>query len=406
MKFNKILIYGIVLAAIVFAVLLAMRTDPILVDVEPVHRAGMEVSLSEIGRTRIKQKYIVSAPVAGRLRRIRLREGDKVNSSITTVASIESSDPALLDARTHAQSIARVSVAETAVKRSETQLEQAKIEFQRAEADYQRAQSLKETQAISLQEFDSIQARYYTSRQVIRTAEFDWEISRYELQTARAAVQHSQVVSSTDLPIESATPAIENFDLVAPIDGVVLRLFQESSTIVTPGMPIMEIGQPNDLEVVVDFLSTDVVKILPGAQVYIEHWGGDVALPAVVRRIEPSAFEKISALGIEEQRVNVIIEFENGSHQQTPIGDGYRIEARVVIWQDENVLQVPINALFRDQGNWAVFRAINGRAILTPIQIGQRNNQYAEVLSGLSEQDLVIAFPSDQIRDHSPIRQK
>lgn len=403
---NKIrwLIGSITGLATIGLALLLFRPEPIPIEVGKVTRGSITVTVNEDGRTRIKDKYIVSSPVGGRLRRLIHREGDPVSCSQTILASIEPGDPSLLDARAFAEATARVSAAQAAIERAQTRLEQAIVETDRAEKDYQRGQNLVASSSLSQKELDALQAAYYTSLHSRRSADFERDIARYELQMAEAALLHVRQDQTSDAP----PTAIDHFNVLAPIDGVILRVFQESATIVTPGTPIVEVGDPRDLEVIVDVRSEDATKIIPGATVFLEQWGGDSSLSGIVSRIEPSAFEKISALGIEEQRVNVIIDFENEIHQTTNLGDGYRVEARVVVWQAEETLRIPVGALFRHQNQWAAYRYRQGsyqqgRAELVTLQLGPRDDQFAQVLDGLSESDQVILHPSDKISDQSRV---
>ncbi|HMO15488.1 MAG TPA: HlyD family efflux transporter periplasmic adaptor subunit [Pirellulaceae bacterium] len=399
MKRFKYIFGLLVVIALGLAIIIAWQPRSVAVDLVAIDSGSIEVTVNEDGKTRIKEKYVISAPVGGRLRRVLLREGDSVICSETLIASIQPGDPVLLDARTLSEARARVAAAETSVERAATRLEQANIELERTEKEFERMKLLRRTNAVSEKNFELAQADYNSSLQTKRACEFDQEIAIYESQMAKAALLHVQSDSGT----ESSDVPLEHFEILSPIDGVILKVFLESSTIVTPGTPIVEVGDPKDLEVVADVLSTDAVKIQPGATVYLEQWGQHQVLPGVVRLVEPSAFEKISALGVEEQRVNVIIDFKDDSNRQTSLGDGYRIEARIVIARVDQVLRVPVGALFREQDEWAVFRWSNGRAELVPVTLGQRNDQFAEVISGLSLGDSVVLHPSDKISHDAPI---
>jgi len=402
MKKTRVLFGLLVGLTVVLLLWLAFRADPIPVELSEVTRGPITVTVNEDGRTRIKDKYIVYSPVGGRLRRLLLREGDSVSLSQTILASIEPSDPSLLDVRAFAEARARVAAAEAALERALTRLEQAIVETERAEKDYQRGQTLVASNSLSQRELETLQATYYTSLHARRSADFERDIAQYELQMAQAALLHVRQDQNHDSP----PTAIDHFNVLAPSDGVILKVFQESSTIVTPGMPIVEVGDPQDLEVVVDVRSEHATRIIPGATVFLEQWGGDERLTGLVSRIEPSAFEKISALGIEEQRVNVIIDFENQIHQSTNLGDGYRVEARIVIWHDDQALRVPVGALFRHQNEWATFRLNQGRAELVTVQLGARDDQFAQVINGLKEGDRVIVHPSDKISNDTRVAQR
>ena len=226
----------------------------------------------------------------------------------------------------------------------------------------------------------------------METAKASLRVREFELQTARAALLD---------PGSGRKNSDDDhccFTVYAPVSGTILRVFQESEAVVTAGAPLVEIGDPADLEIVVDLLSTDAVKVSPGDGVLIEGWGGE-KLRGRVRRIEPFAFTKVSALGIEEQRVNVIVDFTDPPETWKRLGHGYRIIARIILWRGEDVLQVPLSALFRENGEWALFKAVDGRARLTPVSVGHMNSFNAEILSGVGAGDAIILHPSDRVRD-------
>ena len=399
MKWVRRLVGLLILAVIVAGGYLAFRPQPLAVDLAEVIRGDLEVSVEEDGKTKIREKYVVATPVGGRLERIKLREGDAVLGNQTVLASIRPSAPDLLDARSMAEIQARVLAARASVERAKTRSDQAKIELDHAEQELRRSSTLIESRAISQSEFDKTQADFRTRSQIFRSAEFDKEIAIFELKLNQAALVHVMPdVSNEELNADRR----DNFDIQSPIDGLVLRVLQESSTIVSSGTPIVEIGDLRDLEVVVDVLSTDAVKIKTGTRVYLEHWGGDRFLMGTVRFVEPSAFEKISALGVEEQRVNVIVDFEEDG-AAAGLGDGYRVEARMVVELQEDVIKVPTSALFRDGNDWAVFIQDDGVAARTIVKIGARNGAYAQVIDGLDEGQRVVMHPSDTLVDGSLI---
>ncbi len=400
MKWARRSIWLLLLAALVAGAVYTFQPSPVPVDVAMVVRGPLEVTIDEDGKTRIKEKYIVSTPVGGRLQRIELREGDPVQSGETILAMIQPSNPDLLDARSLAQAKARVRASEAAVNRAKSRCDKTKVERDQADKDLQRAQQLIESRAISPSEFEKTQAEFRSINELLRSAEFDKEIALFELDLARAALVHVQPDGPTGYSEESG-PIF--FEIRSPINGVVLRVLQESSTIVSPGTPIVELGDHRDLEIVVDVLSNDAVKISPGTQVRLEQWGGTTALRGTVRLIEPSAFEKVSALGVEEQRVNVIVDFDESSPQDAPLGDGYRVEARMVVWSADDVVKVPTSALFRDRNQWAAFVVENGRVVLTPVTIGHRNDREAEVVDGLATGDTVVLHPGDNLADGAQI---
>lgn len=385
--------------AVVGVIVYAFLPKPVDVDLAPVTRGPLQVTVDEDGKTRIKERYIVAAPLAGRLARITLDPGDEIASGKTLLASIEPPDPALLDARTVAEAEARVRAAEASLARADPAVEAARAELEYSETDLGRIRRLAERTAISAQERDAAELRHRRAVEEYRSATFAQEIARFELEQAQAALLRTNPHSGTNGPPQP-------FEIHSPIDGRVLRVIQESATVVTPGMELIELGDPSDLEMEIDVLSSDAVKIKPGYAVLVEQWGGNQPLRGVVRVVEPSGFTKISALGVEEQRVNVIVDFTDPHDHWSPLGDNYRVEAKIVIWESPDVLRVPTSALFRHGDSWAVFVHQRGRAVLRPVTIGQRNGLEAEVLDGLDENEQVIIHPSDRIRDGVAVRQR
>lgn len=389
------------LALVLFAILIlagivyAFLPKPIAIETAVVRRGPLQVTVDHEGRTRIKERYVVSAPLSGRLSRVELHPGDPIKAKETVLASIAPADPALLDPRARAEAEARVKAAEAAEHRALPDLERARAADQMARSDLERAQQLRGSGAISHQEFENAELKARTAAEELKSAEFALQIAAFELEQARA------VLNPGDHP-DSGT----HFEIRSPVNGEVLRVFQESESIVQPGTQLVEVGDPRDLEMEIDVLSTDAVKIKPGDKVIVEHWGGPAPLLGRVRVVEPAAFLKISALGVEEQRVNVIADFIDPPEKRATLGDAYRIEARIVISEAADVLKIPASALFREGEEWAVFAVEGGRAKLRAIQVDRRNDLEAEVLSGLRENESVIIHPGDQLHDgvriHSP----
>lgn len=385
----------IVVAAIVYA----LWPKPIPVDFDSVARGPMEVTVDEEGKTRIKERYVVSAPLAGRLRRIALKAGDRVEAGKTVVAVIEPSDPALLDVRSLAETAARVKAAEASARQAAPNLERAKTALEFAQSDHRRVRQLRERGGSTQQEEENVEMLVRTRTEEFKAAQFAEQIANYEFELAKAALVRSK-------PDGEASSDPTNFEIRSPIDGRVLRVLQESAGVVTPGTELITLGDPRDLEVEIDVLSSDSVAIKPGASVRFEHWGGEQPLLGRVRLIEPAGFTKVSALGVEEQRVWVLADFVDPPAKREALGDGYRVEARIVVWQRDDVLKVPASALFRQGDDWAVFRNVDGRAQLTHVKIGRNNGIEAEVLDGLADGDVVIAHPSDKVVDGIGIRQR
>ncbi len=363
---------------------------PVPVDLATVERGPLSVTVDEDGRTRTKERYIVSAPLAGRLSRITLREGDTVAAGQTILASIDPVDPSLLDPRARAEANARVKAAEAALERAGAAVRRASATFELARSELSRLKEAASKGAGSTQEMERALAEDAIRREEHRAAGFDRDIAQFELEQARAALLHS----SAGTPDQAV-----RFDIPSPVTGRVLRVIQESAAVVQAGSPLIEVGDPTDLELVIDVLSTDAVSIRPGAHASIEHWGGPAPLNGRVRLVEPAAFTKISALGVEEQRVNVIIDLLDPPAARDTLGDGFRVEARIVTWESAGVLTVPTSALFRNDQSWAAFAVAGGRAVAKPIEIGRRNSQFAQVLSGLEQGQSVVAYPSDRVRD-------
>ncbi len=388
-------IYLLVLACMVGAIAYGFKPQPVAVDVETVSIGPMMVTVDEDGKTRIREKYVVSAPLAGRLRRIDLEPGDKTEAGATLLATIEPGDPELLDARALAQAEARVKAAAAALKRAEPLLKNALTSLEFAESELGRKRELAAAKALSQELLDDAEMQYKMRSEEYRSAKFGMEIASYELQQAEAAAIRTNPASSD--AIENGS---WNFRIESPINGRVLRVLQESTAIVTAGTPLIELGDASDLEIEIDVLSSDAVGINPGDRVIIEHWGGDHDLEGRVQIVEPAAFTKISALGVEEQRVWVIVDIVDPPSERPTLGDGYRVEGRIVTWESDSVLRVPTSALFRDDDhNWCVF-AIDGTTARTVrIEIAHNNGLVAEVTSGLSDGDSVIVHPSDRVTD-------
>ncbi len=388
----------------------ALLPKPVGVDLGTVERGPLQVTVDEDGRTRIKEQYIVSTPLSGRLMRIDLDVGDPVVAGQSAIARIQPTDPALLDPRARAQSEARVKAAEARLKQAATGLEKAKAAMDFAESEVARIRKLRDRDAATSSQVDAKELEFRTTTQEFRAARFAEEIARFELELEQAALLRTQGDEDDDDSAhgngghgdaDDGTPSDANgeFLIRAPISGRVLKVFQESATVVTPGMQLVQLGDPSDLEIVVDVLSSDAVRIVPGAKARLDQWGGEEPLTATVRLVEPSGFTKISALGVEEQRVNIVLEFDDPPENRSSLGDSFRVEAHIVIWEDPQVLKVPNSALFRHEGKWAVFRINDVHARLQPVEIGHQNSLESEILSGLGEGDRIVMHPSDQIKD-------
>jgi len=393
-----VLFVGGVVGAIVYGLIPA----PVEVDLATLREGSIRVTVDQDGKTRIREKYVVSTPLAGRLLRISLEPGDEVEAGDTLLATIEPRDPELLDARSIAQAEASVKAAESALKRMEPTLEEliAAQEFAEGELARVRAANSKSPQSVSNSDVESKLLAYRTATAQLRSARHNQEIAKFELDQARAALMRS--VPGGDQ--EKTTNGNWDFTIRSPIDGRILRVFQESSAVVSSGTSLLELGDPSDLEVEIDVLSRDAVKIRPGAHVLLEHWGGEKTLQGRVRLVEPSAFTKVSTLGVEEQRVNTIVDLVDPPQDRRALGDGFRVEARIIVAEATDVLKTPTSALFRVGDDWAVFRVIDGTARQTVVRLGMQNGLEAEVIEGLSRADKVVVHPGDDVADGTAVR--
>jgi HlyD family secretion protein len=391
-KVGPITMVLLVLAGLVYAFM--PRAVP--VELASVTRGPIEVAVLEDGRTRIKERYVIAAPLSGRLTRVLLKPGDRVEAGGTLITSIEPADPDLLDPRTLAQAEARLRVAQSAREHALPMLERARVAHELAVKELERARSLHQSQTLPREALDRAEHNERIAAEELKAGQFALDVAGYEVELARAALYFTRPGAARDA--DSA-----RFDIRSPIDGRVLRVFQESATVVAPGTPLIELGDPSDLEVEIDVLSPDAVRIRPGARVQLEHWGGDRPLEGRVRRTEPAGFTKISALGVEEQRVWVIVDLIEPPAEWQLLGDAYRVEARIVIQESERALKIPVGALFRRGDNWATFAVADGRAQIRKVAPGLRNDREAEILEGLEEGDRVVLHPSDRIADGTAV---
>ncbi len=395
------IVWLIILAMVVAGIAFAFRPQPVLVDTTIVARGELQVTVDEDGRTRIRERYIVSAPLNGRLQRIVLDPGDAVTQNETIVATIEPLDPSLLDERTLAETRARVSAAEAEVQRAAALVERAKVAVDLVESELGRVHRLAEQNGASTEELEAAQLAFRTAERDHQAAVFSREIAEFERDLAQAALIRSGAKSDN-----GGSASAEYLVIKVPISGSVLRVFEENSRVVTPGTELLEIGDPADLELEIDVLSSDGVQIRPGQDVIIDHWGGEQPLHGSVRLIEPSAFTKISALGVEEQRVNVIVDLTGPAEDRPGLGDAFRVEAHIVTWQGGDVLKVPTSALFRSGNNWCVFGVRDGKAQQLTVEPGHRNPLEVEIVSGLSEGDEIVLYPGDRIRPGTQVERR
>ncbi len=389
---NRKLTAGLLL--VLALLLVGFWPSPVAVDAAAVVRGALRVSVDEEGETRVRQRFLVSAPVAGRVLRIDLEPGDPVTRE-TVVATFLPAAAAPLDSRSRADASAAVASARAALGSAGAERLRAQAADRLARSELERQRALAAQQLVSRKVLDEAEAAARQAGEALRAAEFAAASAGHQLEMARARL----------LPADAASAA-RPLVIRSPIDGVVFKRLRESESVVAAGEPLVELGDPRRLEIVSDLLSTDAVRVKPGDPVLLEHWGGERPLRARVRRVEPSGFMKVSALGVEEQRVNVVMDFEDPLEAWSALGDGYRVEERIVVWEGAGVLLVPTSSLFRRGERWAVFALDGGRARLRLLEIGHRNGTHAEVLSGLREGDSVVLHPTDALADGSRVARR
>jgi HlyD family secretion protein len=384
----------VLLSIAVVAGLIAVALWPraVLVEVTKVARGPILVTISEEGETRVRDRFVVSAPLAGRLQRVELQPGDRVKRG-DVIARLRPEAPPLLDARAQAEARAAVQTARATVGRARAEEQRARAALALAERERARARELAAEGLTTAQQVELRDSEARTAGDAVDAAAYAAQAAAADLVRAEAR-----------LAAGGGDPGADRIVAIpSPIDGLVLRRIRESESIVPAGEPLVELGDPSRLEIVSDLLSTDAVKVKPGARVLVEQWGGDKALTATVRRVEPSGFTKVSALGVEEQRVNVIADFDDAADAFEALGDAYRVEVRIVVAEAPSVVTVPTSALFRAGEQWAVYQMIDGRAQRTPVTLGLRTGREAEVTDGLSEGATVIVHPGDTIEDGSRV---
>jgi HlyD family secretion protein len=374
---------GVVAAA---AVVWSFLPQPVPVETAQATVGRFVATVDESGRTRIRERYVVTAPLAGRLTRVELRAGDNVGHHQRIATMLPTLAP-LLDPRSRREAEERLGAAEASHERARAMIERARAAAEQANAEFERMRKLAERGFAARQTLERAELAARLAERDVRAAELQEHSAGHEVEQARV------VLARYDQPAQPAEP----WELTAPVAGVVLKVLQESETVVTPGLPLMEIGDPQDLEIVVDILSTDAVEVRPGAEVSIERWGGPDALLGRVRRVEPAAFTKLSTLGVEEQRVNVVIDLLSPPAARPALGDGYRIEARITVFAIDDALIVPSGALFRVGDAWSVYVVNSGRAELRAVEIVRRAGRLAAVKSGLRAGETVVVYPSDRV---------
>lgn len=388
------LLGGLVLAASGVAVM-ALRPQPVAIDATPAMRGALVVAIEEDGTTRVKDRFVVSAPVTGSLSRLGFEPGDTVKQG-DSLAEIAPATSPLLDERTRAEAEARLGAALSSLGQARAQVSRAKVAEDLAIQELGRSQTLAKNGSIASQTLEQAEFSVRMRSEELSSATFGAKVAEEEVRVAKVALGRDGGGAHRD----------RHVDVLAPVSGRILRVHQKSAGIVQAATPLLEVGDPAALEVVVDLLTTDAVHVLPGTPVVIRGWGGEETIAGRVRRVEPSAFTRPSALGVDEQRVNVLVTLVDPYERWSALADGYRVEARIVLWQGEHVLKVPQGAVFRRGDGWAVFRIENDTAHLTPVSLGHRGETEVEVLKGLAEGAVVAVHPSDRVKDGAKVERR
>lgn len=387
---------GLIVVGILILVFLVWGFWPQPVEVETVKadRAPLTVLIEEEGRTRVLDRYVISAPVDGVACRAEMDVGDIVEQGqvLLTITPLESQ---VLDPRSRAEAEARVAAAKSALESARQAAESAKATLLLQASEVNRLRPLAERGVVSQGEFEKAETGFRVAEAALRAANYGVEVANYEREAAETALNYTAGATPRE-------PAVR-VPVRSPITGKVLKVPHICEGPVRTGEPLMEVGDPEQLEIEVDVLSADAVKLQAGMRVLLDRWGGERSLDGMVRTVEPVGFTKVSALGVEEQRVLVIVDIASPREQWQRLGDGYSVEARFVLWHEEDVLQVPASSLFRYQEEWALFVVRDGRAALRLVKLGERNGLSAQILEGIAGGDVVINHPSDDVEDGSRV---
>jgi len=397
MRLRRWIIVIIITVGVISAIVYGFMPKPVSVDLVKVSREPLKVTVEEEGRTRVKDRFVVSAPVAGFMRRIQFDVGDRVQKGQSLV-ELEPLKSNLLDPRSHAAAQAAVSSAEASLKVEEERAKAAAADADYARKNLERIKKLHEGGYVAKDALEQAETGAKRAGANLLSAEAAVKVARFELDRVHTALRHS---AAENTRIQGKIVTIQS-----PVNGSVLKIYRESEGVVQSGEPVIDIGDPERLEVKVEVLSADAVKIKPGMSVLFERWGGNSTLSGRVRVVEPAGFTKISSLGVEEQRVLVIVDLTSSDKSEKSLGDGYRLEASFIIWEGKDILQVPASALFRNQEGWAIFVVKNNRALKREVRVGQRTGLVAEVLSGLTEGEEVISHPDNSIEDRTRVRSR
>lgn len=394
---SRVLALGAV-AAVAGAIAWGLQPERVPAEARVVRRGSLAVHVRDDGVTRVKQRYVVSAPLAGRMSRVSLHAGDPVKRDETLLVSIEPLDPSLLDPRAETEARARVDIALAARAYTEHVIDRAKVEVEYTTADLERAKQLYPSKAVTHEELDAAERAWRTAAEDLDEAEQEYKMAVHLVALAEAALLRTS--RKTDA---GGFGEEWRMEIRSPVNGRVLRVLREDSGPVETGAGILEVGDPASLEVVIDLVSEDAVKVRQGDRCEITSWGGDQPLAGHVRVVEPRGFTKVSPLGVEEQRVNVVLDIDAPPTDHSALGDGFRVEAAITVDQAHDVVLVPLAAVFRRGDQEAVFVVEGARARLVAVKTGRRGDREAEVLEGLSGGERVIVYPGEKIADGTPL---
>ncbi len=391
MSRRNVLIAAVAVALAAALIGWALIPRPVEVEIASVTRGSFVQTVEEQAKTRIRDHFLVSSPLAGELERIELREGDDVVAG-SVIARLHPALPALLDARTELELRRRVESAQATKERSDARVRQAEVGLELSRLELGRSRKLAESNTVSRAKLESDELAFEMGGRELDSARADAHVAQHDIDIASAALARAREAGSTAREAE--------WLLRAPIAGRVLRVQQKSGGTVVVGTPLVEFGDPGNLEVIIELLTTEAPKVAPGAAVVLDEWGGPIPLAGRVRRIEPWGFTKISALGVEEQRVNVLVDIVTDRTEWSSLGEGYRLDAHIRVYERADILQIPSGALFRSGAQWMVFSVTsNGRARQTNVTVGHRNENFTEILDGLKANERVVLYPSDAVRD-------
>ncbi|MFT3990099.1 MAG: HlyD family efflux transporter periplasmic adaptor subunit [Luteolibacter sp.] len=381
-------------ALLILLILRGLWPKPVIVETAIVKEGPLTVRVSEEGKTRIRDRYVIASPATGTMRRVSLKPGDPVVAGETVISTIEPAASPLLDPRAREQAEAVVSLREAARSQARQALEAARAAANQAAADRDRVLAVGNPRAISAAERDQAVNEAAIKEAQLRSGDFALKVTEYELSQARASLERGSSSGAETVPIKS------------PVSGQVLKVMQESETVIASGAPILEVGDPKNIEIEAEILSRDAVGIRPGDSVAVEQWGGEATLKARVRRVEPAAFTKVSSLGVEEQRVIVLSDLVEIPQSAATLGDRYRVEVRVATWHSDKVLALPAGALFREGNLWKTFVMRGGKAVLATVEAGHSDGRTTEVISGLSAGDEVLLHPPDTVKDGTAVKKR